>query len=59
LKLKILKKLRTASINSEFIGSYKKCYDFIRFDHLFLTHKLSIMRNRPNFKEIKNYSIFN
>jgi len=26
LKLKILKKLRTASLNSEFTGSYKKVY---------------------------------
>jgi len=25
LRLKILKKLRTASLNSEFAGSYKKC----------------------------------
>jgi len=25
LRLKILKKLRTASLNSEFTGSYKKC----------------------------------
>jgi len=26
LRLKILKKLRTASLNSEFTGSYKKVY---------------------------------
>jgi len=26
LRLEILKKLRTASLNSEFIGSYKKWY---------------------------------
>jgi len=29
LRLKILKKLRTASLNSEFTGSYKKVYDKI------------------------------
>jgi len=27
LRLKILKKLRTASLNSEFTGSYKKVYN--------------------------------
>jgi len=31
LRLKILKKLRTASLNSEFTGSYKKVYTFIQF----------------------------
>jgi len=32
LRLKILKKLRTATLNSEFTGSYKKVYinDFIQ-----------------------------
>jgi len=27
--MKILKKLRTASFNSEFTGSYKKCIKFL------------------------------
>jgi len=30
LKLKILKKLRTAILNSEFTGSYKKCIIILR-----------------------------
>jgi len=33
LRLKTLKKLRTASLNSEFAGSYKKCN--IIFQHAF------------------------
>jgi len=40
--MKIFKKLRTASLNSEFTGSYKKVYSFSNEKKLFqmLCHKL-------------------
>jgi len=40
LRLKILKKLRTASLNSEFTGSYKKkriCINVTKYDVTFAT----------------------
>jgi len=48
LRLKILKKLRTVSLNSEFIGSYKKSVIFYT-----INAKTSKLQKLLNIKDLK------
>jgi len=43
LRLNILKKLRTASLNSEFTGSYKKVYHFSKYRYLILKAGINLV----------------
>jgi len=58
LRLKILKKLRTASLNSEFTGSYKKkMYPALHFQQelrYFLLHLLENIFDRKRISENPN-----